>query len=195
MPRGPRSFSSTGIYHWIVRGVNKQIIFRKDSDYQRFCSLIAEYKLDLAVDILHYGLMSNHVHMLLRSDDIRSLSVLSHFVLRKYTDYFCRTYKWTGGLFQRPFKSFKVEDETYLLECGRYIERNPLKAGLARHIEEYAYSSYNYYAYGRKDPLITRSPAYETLDADQSVRQKIYRNYVETTRPNEAALEKELLRP
>jgi putative transposase len=88
-------------------------------------------------------------------------------------------------VFQNRYKSLAIEKDSYLLECGRYIERNPLKAGIVKKLEDYPYSSYSYYALGTKDALITPSPAYLDLERSDEKRRKIYKAYVDETRPQE----------
>jgi putative transposase len=127
MPRKRREESQAGVYHWIVRGMNKKDLFHDERDFRRFRELLAEYKKTYSVLIFHYCLMTNHVHLLIRADGLKALSEFSHFTQRRYAYYYCKRYRWTGSVFQRGFKSLVVDRDEYLLECGRYIERNPLK--------------------------------------------------------------------
>lgn len=193
MPRKKRQESPTGVYHWIVRGMNKKNLFHDPTDYEQFKSLLAEYKSVYLITIYHYCLMTNHVHVLLRAEALEKLSKFSHFVQRKYAYYYCKKYKWTGSVFQRGFKNVVVDRDEYLLECGRYIERNPVKAKLADLPKEYRYSSFRYYAEGEDDSLITPSPAFEGLSASESERSALYANYVEENRIQEEMAERGLL--
>jgi len=188
MARKKRIESPTGTYHWIARGINKKAIFHAIQDFRFFKGLVLEYKQ--YVDIHHYCFMTNHVHMLLRADAASLIGSFSQAVLRKYAYYYCKTYRWPGSVFQKGYKSIPVDKESYLLECGRYIERNPLKAFLVKTIEEYPHTSFAYYKHGQNDPLLTPSPGFLGLDPIEEIRRKIYATYVEEDRLQE----KEMLR-
>lgn len=178
----PRQMSSCCTYHFISRGVNKMDLFHTPQDYERYLRLIAEYTAKLEIKIHHYCLMSNHAHFLLNATELGNLSKLAHFVQCKYAYYYRSTYNWTGQVFKRSFVSKPIENDTYLLECGRYIERNPLKAGLVNSPEIYRYSSYGFYAYGSPDPVVTETPVYADLSKNLNERQAAYRLYVTQNR-------------
>ena len=150
MPRKKRQESATGVYHWIVRGMNRKPLFHRREDIERFKELLCEYKKTFEVDFYHYCFMTNHLHLLLRTGTLKQLSAFSHYVQRRYAYYYCGKYKWTGSVFQRSYKSFPIDRDEYLIECGRYIERNPLKAKIVKQIEDYEYSSFRYYGLDRK---------------------------------------------
>ena len=90
-----------------------------------------------------------------------------------------------GASFERMYKCIPVEDDSYLLECARYIERNPLRAGLVTRLEDYSYSSYRFYALGETSDLVAGSPAYQVLADDDTARQKRYVEYVSAIRVQE----------
>jgi len=185
MPRQRRKESPTGIYHWIVRGVNQKKLFHSEADFECFFGLLNEHKVTFGVSVYHYCLMTNHVHVLLHVDCVKALSRFSYFVLRKYAHYYGKTHQWSGQVFRRIFKSLSVDREEYLLECGRYIERNPLQAGIVEKVGDYPYSSFASYAYSKPDSIITSSPAYLGLSTNSYLRCEIYRHYVTQGRPYE----------
>ncbi len=193
MPRKRRQESPTGIYHWIIRGINKKKIFHSSGDFSQFRGLISEYKKLYDIEIYHYCCMTNHVHMLIRTDKLLNISKFSHFVQRRYAYYYCKQYKWTGSVFQRGYRSLLIDKEEYLLECGRYIERNPLKARMIKSLAQYAHSSYHYYADGQADDLINPSPTYLGLANSEKSRQEIYAKYVQENRIQEEMMERGLL--
>ena len=193
MPRKKREESPTGVYHWIVRGMNKKYLFHDQEDFKRFLDLIAEYRQEFLIQIYHYCLMSNHAHLLLHVEEFEQLSQFSHYVQRRYAYYYCAKYKWTGSVFQRGYRSMVIDRDAYLLECARYIERNPVKAKLAEKPEEYLYTSYHYYGLGRADELLTASPSYLGLSNDAKTRQNIYAEYINQERIQEEMIERGLL--
>ncbi len=185
MPRKPRQTSSTGVYHWITRGINRKTLFHFREDYLYFLELVRLHSKEEGVVIYHYCLMPNHVHMLVQSDDVVGLSRFSHFIKRRYAYYHSKTAKHQGASFERMYKSLPVEDDAYLLECGRYIERNPVRANLAPKPDAYNYSSYSFYASGQENAIVTPSPGYLALGNDSPARQRLYAEYVTSLRPQD----------
>jgi putative transposase len=132
MPRQPRRLQWTeeACYHLMDRGHNRETLFGDDVDRSFFLTLIRRYRLRFGLRLFHYSLMSNHFHLLVQLSDPQHLSPLMAGMLRAYVHYFQGRYGFWGHLFQGRFKSPAIPCETYLLSCGRYIERNPLEAGL-----------------------------------------------------------------
>ncbi len=191
MARKARVPSPTGIYHWIVRGIHKKHIFHSEDDFGFFKSLLRQYGPASGIAIYHYCLMGNHVHLLIHAaDSVEPMIRFSTTVLRKYAYHYSRTYGWIGSVFQRGYKSLPVDRELYLLECARYIERNPVKAGLAAEPAEHPHSSFLFYKNAKADGIVTPSPAFLGLDEKDEVRRKMYANYVEATRVQEHTLVK-----
>ena len=142
MPRSLRIKSLTNIYHIMIRGVNKEIIFYDTADKKKFLQILKYYLSKYSVEIIAYCLMNNHVHFLLKSKE--DFSKFMQCIQTVYATYFNKKYKRIGHLFQDRFKSIPVEEERYLLECVRYIHQNPVKANIST-IEKYKWSSYNEY--------------------------------------------------
>lgn len=175
MPRQPRKGSGSGFYHFISRGVAKRQIFHTEEDRSRYKGLLKEYKLKFNISIIHYCLMTNHAHFVLKSPDLESLSRFGYYVQRRYAIYYQKKYEWKDQVFRNRFRSIPIEDEAYLLDCGRYLDRNPIEAGMVSDPKDYPHSSFNYYAYGSPDPLITESPLYPSLGRTSEERMLVYR--------------------
>ncbi len=127
MARKPRQLTENGIYHIILRGNNQQNIFCDKQD-RLFCiNRIRKYSSELKVDIFGYCLMSNHIHLLVKTENYLSLFVQK--LANSYVFYFNRKYERTGHLFQGRFKSEPVEDDGYFKTVLRYILQNPIKNG------------------------------------------------------------------
>ena len=193
MPRKPRQSSDAGVYHFINRGVNKKQLFHKDQDYKHYLKLMAEYSRALEVQIYHYCLMNNHTHILLKSPDIESLSRFGHFIQRCYAYYYCKTYHWAEQVFRKRFVSIPIDKSSYLLECGRYIERNPVRAKVVDNLKDFSYSSFAYYGLGNEDLLITPDPLYLDLGSSQKQRIMAYKDYVTADRPYEEIVDQVLV--
>jgi REP element-mobilizing transposase RayT len=140
MPRTPRKKSPTGIYHVMLRGINRDILFFDDQDYQRFIAILTRAKEVSDFNLYGYCLMNNHVHLLLkeRTEDISSIMKR---VGVGYASWFNWKYKREGPVFQGRFKSECVDSESYLLTVIRYIHQNPIKAGIVKKCELYKWSS------------------------------------------------------
>ncbi len=144
MPRQARKKSESGIYHIILRGNNRQIIFKDEEDQHRFLQTLKRYKGISGYELYAYCLMGNHVHLLLRSGK-ESLEQVMRRLCSSYVHWYNKKYERIGNLFQDRFKSEPVEDDAYFLIVLRYIHRNPCQAGLINDIAAYPWSSYRAY--------------------------------------------------
>lgn len=194
MPRRVRELADEGIYHVFSRGNNRQKIFREASDFDFYLRLFREAKLRHFFDLYHYCLMSNHVHLLLRVYTGEDLPKLMHWVQLSYSRYYKKKYASCGHLFQGRFRSPRIGEESYYLQCGRYIERNPLKAGMVEEASKYFYSSARHYCYGIKDDLITPNLYYEEMGKTPEARQAAYRKFVALDEPYEQMLDESLMK-
>lgn len=151
MPRQARMKSETGIYHIMLRGINQQQIFENTEDYDKFLQILKDCKDISKFDLFAYCLMGNHIHLLIKEGTETLDQILKRICVRFvywYNTKYCRV----GHLFQDRFKSEPVNSEKYFFAVLRYIHQNPIKAGLCKRVEDYAYSSYSKYI--NKDTLI-----------------------------------------
>ena len=123
--------------------------------------------------------MTNHVHLLLTPSSKTSLPRLMQSMGRKYVQRLNRWYERTGTLWEGRYKASPVQDDVYLLTCYRYIELNPVRAGMAMAPGEYPYSSYSRNALGKADPIVTSHPTYMELSDDPERRCRAYRRMFE----------------
>ena len=191
MPTRGRVVYDGAVCHIIQRGNNRQKIFKEESDYENFLSLIVKYKSKYEFDIYNYCFMGNHLHLLMKISKGIDLPRLMQGLFQSFRFYYRKKYKYTGYLFQGRYKSKIIDKDTYFLECARYIERNPLRAGIVEDLSRYKWSSYLYYAYGLKNDIITANPMYVALENTPIERQKIYREYVLTNRVYEDIIDRE----
>lgn len=183
MPRKPRELENSGIYHVYARGNNRQKIFRDEKDFETYQDIVLKVKERYTFEIYHYCLMTNHYHFLIRVHLGKDLPRIMHLVQLKYTKYYKKRYGYYGHLFQGRFRSPRIEEESYYLQCGRYIERNPLKAKLVREAWGYEYSSAAYYVLGRTNRLITENIYYEGMGKTGEERQVAYQKFVSLDDP------------
>ena len=144
MARRARKRSSTGIYHIILRGINRQIIFEDDEDCQRLLGALKQYREDCGYEIYAYCLMSNHIHLLFKEGE-EDLGITFRRLGASYVYWYNRKYNRSGYLFQGRYKSETVESDAYFLTVLRYIHQNPLKAKIVNNIVDYSWSSYREY--------------------------------------------------
>lgn len=144
MPRKARTRSSTGIYHIIMRGINRQIIFEDSEDYIQFLESLTRQKETSGIEIYAYCLMSNHVHLLIKEGN-EDLGTVFKRIGSSYVYWYNWKYNRRGHLFQDRYKSEAIEDDGYFLTVIRYIHHNPLKAGITKELSEYRWCSYNEY--------------------------------------------------
>ena len=175
MARLPRIVIPGQPQHVIVRGNNRSEIFRADADYGFYLE-----KLKAACDkhgcqIHAYVLMTNHVHLLITPEAEQSLAKALQMLGRYYVQHYNYSYKRTGTLWEGRYKATLIDTECYLLTCMRYIELNPVCAGMVSHPSEYRWSSYHCNALGRADDLVTPHLEYHRLDKSAQARQAAYR--------------------
>ena len=175
MPRVARIYLEEGVFHILARGNNKQWIFHDDNDFFCYKRLLRELKEEQPFKLYHYCLMNNHVHLLLEANPKTQLSRLIKRLNLSYCIYYKQKYGYAGHLWQDRFKSLLIEKDTYLLACGLYIERNPLRANMVSEPGDYLHSSYAYYVGRRNDVSIDCDPLYDSLGKDDKIRQKEYR--------------------
>jgi len=194
MPRQRRKLYDEASYHIINRGHNKSFIFKEPQDYEQFKSIIHNYKKKYCFELFHYCIMGNHFHLIIRIKHGHELPLVMKCITQSYVNYYKRKYHFTGILFQNRYKSFPIEKEEYLLECARYVERNPLRAKIVQNIRKYAWSSYKYYAIGFIDDIIDTNPLYDTFGNREGERHKRYQSYVGQDRPYENLLDKVIMK-
>lgn len=144
MPRRAREESPTGLYHVMMRGVNREKIFRLDKHKSLLIEIIKDEIKEFHVEIYAYCIMNNHVHIIIKSELV-ALSKLFKKINIKYAMRYNKNFDRVGHVFQGRFKSEVILSDVHLLQCIRYVHRNPVKAGMVLNIESYKWSSYNEY--------------------------------------------------
>lgn len=175
MPRRPRLTLPGVPLHLIQRGNNRQVCFVTDDDCRFYLEWLDEYAEQAGCRIHAYALMSNHVHLLVTPDSHDAASTLMKRLGQRYVQYFNRTWKRSGTLWEGRFRSCLAQDDAYVLGCYRYIELNPVRAGMVQHPGEYRWSSYGANAQDRQSSLLTPHSDYLALGGDENTRRQAYR--------------------
>jgi putative transposase len=131
MPRGPRLDTRGALHHVMVRGLDRQVIFRTDEDRRDFLERLGNACEATGLRVLAWALLPNHAHLLIRTG-VRPLSMAMRILLAGYAGAFNRRHKHIGHLFQNRYKSILVEEEPYTLLLVQYIHLNPIRAGVAK---------------------------------------------------------------
>lgn len=140
MPRRPRQLADSGIYHVMLRGVNRDVLFLEAGDYERFLTTLGRVRADSGCMVLAYCLMPNHVHLIVRTTGEPIGAVIKRLGV-SYAGWFNRKYGRVGHLFQDRFQSRPVEDDSYFVTLIRYVWNNPVEAGLVERPELFPWSS------------------------------------------------------
>ncbi len=192
MPRDARRLIDGEHYHIVTRGIDCRRLFSDETDYQYFFNIICANLPKFKISIFHYCFMINHIHLLIKAIRAADLPKFMQAVLQGYAYYFRKKYLSVGFIFQNRYKSKLIDNDAYLLECGRYIERNPLRAKIVSDLSKYRWSSYLLYAKGEKNGIVKQfNPLYLDLASTDEKRRVAYVNYVLQERAYENILDKE----
>ncbi len=174
MPRRPRILLADYPLHIVQRGINRESCFSSDEDY---CYLhwLEESARACGCAIHAYALMTNHPHLLLTPAESGAPSRLMQSLGRRYVQYANRLYRRTGSLWEGRYKSSIVQAESYLLACQRYIELNPVRAGMVADPGQYPWSSYRANGLGLPDVRLAQHELYRSLGQDAEEREAAYR--------------------
>jgi putative transposase len=175
MPRRPRIKLAGLPQHIVQRGNNREPCFFAEEDYHSYLHWLQQAAADWYCAIHAYVLMTNHVHLLVTPETEAGTAKLMQSVGRRYVQYVNRSYKRTGSLWEGRYKSSPIQAETYLLTCMRYIELNPVRAGMVQDPSQYRWTSYRHNGLGQADPRIAPHPLYLALDPEHADRQAAYR--------------------
>ncbi len=184
MARRPRLFVVDVPCHVVQRGNNRIPIFLTDGDYLFFLKVLREAKTKHPCLIYGYCLMPNHFHLLVEpKKEENNVSLLIKLLGAKYVRYINKKYKRSGTLWEGRFKSSLIDKESYFLSCLRYIEMNPVRAGLGSSPELYRWSSYRVRAFGEKDPIVDLDSWYDSIGCNSGERQVKYRQFLQSLIP------------
>ena len=175
MPRAPRVVVPGTPVHVIQRGNNRTATFGSAEDFERYRTTLRDASRRFGCAVHAFVLMSNHVHLLITPYDARSVSLLMQMIGRHYVRYINTRYGRTGSLWEGRFRSSPIDSERYLFTCSRYIELNPVRAGMVDAPDRYRWSSHLHNAFGRADDLITPHPLYLELGSTTDERRATYR--------------------
>jgi putative transposase len=178
MARLPRLILPDQPHHIILRGNNRQAIFFSDLDREHLLATLAESASQYSVAIHAYVLMDNHLHLLATPPSADALSRMMQSLGRRYVGWFNARHQRTGTLWEGRFRAGLIEGERHLLACMRYIELNPVRAGLCAEPAQWPWSSIAHHLGLVRNVLITEHEMYWLLGNTPFEREHAYREFV-----------------
>ena len=176
MARLPRVHLAGVPEHIIQPGNNRQVCFACEEDFAAYAHWLRQYSDAFGVHVHAWVFMTNHVHLLCTASDAKGISLMMQSLGRRYVRYFNGQYRRSGTLWEGRFKSCLVQEEHYILAGYRYIEMNPVRAGMVTSPSDYHWSSYASNALGKASALCHPHPSYLALAAKEAERQQAYRD-------------------
>jgi len=174
MPR-PKRLNLPGIpQHITQRGNNRQACFFSGDDYHLYLKLLARSCRKHQCKLHAYVLMTNHVHLLISPMNPEGVSLVIRDLGRDYVRTINKKYHRSGTMWEGRFKSSLVDKENYCLACYRYIELNPVRAGMVDHPGDYRWSSFRSNTSGRPDSLLTPHESWLLLGKNDEARKRSY---------------------
>ncbi|MCI5194758.1 MAG: transposase [Candidatus Electrothrix sp. AW5] len=184
MPRSARIILPHTPHHIVQRGHNRQAVFVSDDDYTYYRDNLTVFKQEFGCRIYAYCLMTNHVHLIVDpGSNPDALALLMKRVAGRQTRYINKLEGRSGSLWEGRYKSSIISAEEYLPACCRYIELNPLRAGMVTDPAQYRWSSYRAKVCGRRDTIVDLPSYYLSLGDTEQARQTAYKEYVFGTVP------------
>lgn len=177
MPRKRRYCPPGWPVHIVQRGNNRQACFADDADSRAYAHWLREGAERYAVDVHAWVFMTNHVHLLVTPQTPDGVSRCMQYIGRRYVRQFNARHERTGTLFEGRFRSSLVQSRIYLLNCQRYIELNPVRAGMVGDPADYPWSSYRAHAFGKPVRLWQPHAEYLALGTTPARRRAAYRRF------------------
>jgi len=189
MARRPRVFIPGYPHHIVQRGHNRNAVFVEPADYEYYLANLVEFKAEYDVAVYAWCLMTNHVHLVLSPRTHgHAISALMRRVSARQARYVNRLETRSGTLWEGRFKCSVVDTDEYLFACMRYVDLNPVRAGICRHPGAYRWSSYALKV-GRvsadgDDAWLDSDPVTKGMGDNESARQRAYEQFVDTKIPD-----------
>ena len=180
MGRPARLVADGLLYHALNRGNNRQAVFAGPEDFQAFLQALAQTKERYPFRLFAYCLLNNHFHLVLQPGDGQSISRILQSLTVAHTWRFHKQHRSSGHVWQGRFKSPVIQDDEHLLTVLRYVEANPLRAGLVSDLADYPWSSYAVHGLGASNPVVAAAPVWGRVGKSEVARQRYWREWVHT---------------
>jgi putative transposase len=178
MPRRLRIHVPAGVYHVTLRGNHREPIFFAHGDRSLFNVIVARALQKFEARLHAYCWMTNHVHLVMQAGK-EPISRPMHDIAAEFARAMQLKLQTTGHFFERRYHAVLVDTDSYLLELVRYVHRNPVDAGLASNLDDYAWTSHHNYLGTRHDSWVTTSLVSDMFALDRARAIKAYRTFVD----------------
>ena len=175
MPRSLRNYQTGSCVHLMQRGDNHSAVFHDDDERHHYLGLLGAACLKHGCDLHAYVLMTNHVHLLVTIHYRNAQSLMMKDLAQFTAHWQHRRHGSSGTMWDGKYHASEIDSEAYLLTCQRYIELNPVRAGMVDFPGGYRWSSYRANAEGKENPLLMRHAVFEGLGKDACEREQAYR--------------------
>jgi putative transposase len=176
----PRLIADGLVYHALKRGNNRARVFFDDADFQQFLHALAQTKERYPFRLFAYCLMDNHYHLVLEPAAGQSISRILQSLTVAHIWHYHKAAASSGHVWQGRFKSPVVSADEHLLRVMRYVESNPLRAGMVRDLAGYRWSSYLVHGLGQRWPLVDEVSLWASLANTEEARQRYWRDWLHT---------------
>ena len=184
MPRKARILVSNCPHHIVQRGHNRKAVFLADEDYAYYLDNLREWKQRLGIKLYAWCLMTNHIHVIAEpADDAMTLSELMKRANGRQAAYVNRLEGRSGALWEGRYKASPIQQDSYLLSCCRYVELNPVRAGMVENPGDYRWSSYRERMYGNGETMMDEDICYQGLGKSSEERRMTYRHFLDQAIP------------
>ena len=185
MPRTGRVILPNYPHHVVQRGHNRQVVFPRLQDYRYYLDTLLEWKVGYDIKVYAWCLMTNHVHLVLEPPAaVENLGRLMKRLAGRQTRYVNRRLERSGTLWEGRYKSSPIQTDAYFLACCRYVELNPVRAGMVADPDSYPWSSYLSRAVSPAAGLLDEHSTYRALGRSGAERLQQYRNFVQAGTPD-----------
>ncbi len=179
MPRKARVIVPGMPHHIVQRGHNRNVVFVEDADYQYYLDNLAEWKNALGLKVYSYCLMTNHVHLIVEAGDcVGAIGELMKRLAGRQTRWVNKLERRTGSLWESRYKVSPIDTDEYLLQCCRYVELNPVKAGMVAQPQDYRWSSYRAWVNEEACVWLDVPPTIDVFGGERSEQIAGYKTYV-----------------
>lgn len=176
LPRVARKKSCSGVYHIMLRGINRQTIFEEDADKRKFLGTLEKFKEVSHFELYAYCLMDNHIHLLIK-ESTENISMVIKRISSSYVYWYNLKYERSGHLFQDRFRSESVEDTRSFVTVLRYIHQNPLKAHLVKSVFDHQWTSIHEYMHNAS--LVDVDRALHLFSPDRRIAMQSFIGFIQ----------------
>ena len=188
--RRPRITQVGGIYHIVTRTVNKEFLFKDDSDFQLLYNVIKKAKEKHKVKLYSYSMTHNHTHLCVHTPEQDNISEFMRDVNGQFAQQYNRKHNRCGHFWGGRYSSNLIESDSHFLNTLFYLDLQMIRAGVVADPRHWSRSSYSYYAYGEKDPIVDLHPDYTKFANNPQKRQLTYRSMVKQKIKEKSLLQK-----